>query len=587
MKVAKLLKKIASQDFSRIHLFKVKARKFLIDIHSARIVRLSEPSWNLLNDLANGKALKDFSAPEASAREVWEYIDAGNLFTHSIPYDSRLHPLPLVESAILNLTHACNLDCSYCFMKFPNVKARYGESKIRMDYKTAKASLDFLHKHSRPKMSVNFFGGEPLLEFNLLRRIIDYGDEKYPGWFQWNITTNGTLLDRSVQQFLDARKVSVIVSLDGSKPTHDRLRRYKSGQSTYDDILRNVLRMRGREAGLKVNVTYAGSTADLLKAYRNLRSHGIGTLRFEKATLPPGHPLAVGQDKRAVIRSAFDEIATRYLEELQQGKGVRIDNLCDIIYRANAGEPRRRSCDMGCGYLAVAADGRIYPCHKMIGDMRFAIGEVTGTLDLSHGEMIWNRPAETRETCASCWARTYCGGCCVADNFLHNCGNFFTPDAVSCEIARDTIEIGIWLHEELREKCQEALSRLLGWKYLSQKDKPIRNPAVQIVSSGPLILQIWDSQHELDSLAATIWAACDGIRTVETITNEIQTIYRNRNPRMIGEDVHGILTKLVAKGLAVTGGSFGSVLEQYTVYEHISRNRTLSMDFCPAGTPKG
>ncbi len=562
------VKKIAAQDFSRLHLFQVRNRKMCLDVNSARVIRLSGEAWRVLQalDAAAGcghlpeEAAGDSFSEEAVA-EIEERMEARSLFTDPIPYDPRLHPLPKVESAILNLTHICNLGCSYCFMEFPEVREHYGGSKSRMSMETAQAAVDFLHARSRRGATITFFGGEPLLEIELLKNTVIYGEAKYKGWFHWNVITNGTRLNEDARRFLDEYDVSVIVSLDGARQSHDKLRPYKGGKGSYDDIMGNLQHMQGREAGLKINVTFADPTADLLGAYDELRSQGLDAMRFEKAAMPSGSLLSLSPRKVDGVREALEEMAARYLEGLERGEQLRIDNFQDVVYRTNAGEPRRRGCDTGVGYLAIAADGTVYPCHKFIGNPRFAIGSVNGEFDASFGQAIWNRPVETRNVCSTCWARNHCGGYCVADNDMR-AGDFFTPDPVTCDLIRATIERGIWVHEELRERAPAALVRLLGWKYLTPDETPERNPDAAVVSREPLVLELWDSRHELNWLASEVWELCDGARSVDQIVAEVQTSCPGAGGGMVDDDVRDLLTKLVGKGLVRTQASAVAMSER-------------------------
>jgi uncharacterized protein len=550
-----LLYRIREQDYSRVHLFEIKSRRLCLDVNSARVARISDEAWEILRDFSNGTSVEQV-ASRVKARQVGEIvsrIDAGNLFTAPAPYERALDPAPRLSSAVLNLTHRCNLGCRYCFMRFPDVRERYGDSRLRMSAETAFRSLDFLHDCSDPGMSVNFFGGEPLLEFSLMKELVEYATKKYPDWFVFSITTNGTLLTREVADFLIEHNIGSIVSLDGHQAAHDLLRPYADGRGSYEDIVRNIRRVLQGTSSVKVNVTYAGPTADVLRAYGALREMGVRVLRFEKAGLPAGDSLTLEGGDVHDVAASVSGIAEQFLRDVMDGEDVEVDNFTDVIKRANLGEPRRRGCDLGVGYLAIASDGSVYPCHKMIGNQEFLLGSVYTSFDRSLWEDVWHRTADSRGTCDSCWAKWYCAGRCVADNHFRSGGDLFQPDPDSCEIIKATIENGLWLEEELRSGSPASLHKLLDWRYVGQGSSPRRNPEVRTVSSDPFTLELWSGRHQFNGLARTVWELCDGVNTAAAIVDRVRRRYPEVDARLIGDDVGYTLSAMVSRGLIVSG----------------------------------
>jgi uncharacterized protein len=547
-----LLHRIREQDYSRVHLFEIKSRRLCLDVNSARVARISDEAWEILHDFKIGASVAASRVGERAAGEIVSRIDAGNLFTAPVPYEAALDPAPRLSSAVLNLTHRCNLGCKYCFMRFPEVRERYGDSRLRMSAETGVRGIDFLHDHSDRGMSVNFFGGEPLLEFSLLKELVEYASKSYPDWFTFSITTNGTLLTREVADFLVEHDIGSIVSLDGHETAHDLLRPYADGRGSYNDIVRNLRHVLRGTSSVKVNVTYAGPTGDVLRAYRALREIGVRTLRFEKAGLPAGDSLTLEGAGLHDVTASVSAIAECFLQDVMDRQDVQVDNFTDVIRRVNLGEPRRRGCDVGVGYLAIASDGSVYPCHKMIGNQKFILGSVYTRFDRSFWEEVWHRTAESRGTCDSCWAKWYCAGRCVADNHFRSGGDLFEPDPDSCEIIKATIENGIWLEEVLRDESPASLHRLLDWRYVDPSFRPWRNPEARLAGRDPFTLELRSGRHQLNGLARTVWELCDGVNTAETIADRVRSRYPEADVRLVGDDVAYTLSTLVARGLIIS-----------------------------------
>lgn len=564
------IESIRQQDFERIHLFQRRGRKLCLDVNSARVVRVSDAAWDLLSTLSRGAAGSgdDRVHSQAAVDEVDARIAAGSFFTEPQAYDPSMDPLPVIDSAILNLTHRCNLGCAYCFMEFPEVKDHYGRSGTRMPWETAVASLAFLREHGRQGTTVTFFGGEPLLEFDLLRRIVEHAETAHAGWFRFNIISNGTLMSDEIRGFLDEHRVSMIVSLDGTRTAHNTHRPYKSGRGSYDDILKTVSALHDRPSGLKVNVTYTDSTADVQDSYEALRGMQVRTMRFEKAVVPPDDNLALAPDRVNRVGAAFGDMVAGLRDRLVAGDNVQVDNFTDILYRANAGQPRRRGCDVGVGYVAIAADGGVYPCHKFIGNLGFRAGDVWTGFDRAFGQQIWNRPVETRTACKTCWARHYCGGYCVADNHLRNSGDFFEPDPASCDIIRSTVEQGIWLHEELREQAPQALQRCLGWKHVEEGEALTRSPRARVVESArvrpeggqaadgeALTVDVGRATFRIGGVGRRVWALTAEPATMAGLCRAMVAEHPSVDRRLVEDDVRDIVTKFVTNGVLMTSAS--------------------------------
>ena len=429
-----------------------------------------------------------------------------------------------VISVLLNLTHNCNLACRYCIMSMPALRHGYQQRKVSMDQALVRQSIDYIRQVGLKGTNITFYGGEPLLCYDLLKYAVDYAEATYPDWFAYNVITNATLLEPRMADFFAEQGVRFLFSLDGAQAMNDRLRVFKTGDaSVHATAWRNIDSLLARYPSIeyKVNVTYFRSTLDLAAAFRFLLERGVPASRFERGLIPDESPLYVGADCLDRVKAEFTEIAELYLQHLLRGGSHRLDNLLNLIRKIVKATPRLRGCNMGIDYLTIAADGMVYPCHKLVGHKGFGMGHVASGTDNDRYRQIWRNNVLQRQGCVGCEDCFVCGGYCICDNHFHN-GDFFQPTIENCEIVRHNITLARRLLAELEQKDPMILKRLLGGDYWLDNEKPSRSQEAETVDEGRQIRQNrTGGVYELNPIAAWIFDLCDGQNTVTGIAAAI------------------------------------------------------------------
>ncbi len=511
----------------QVHLCGIFGRKMAFDLTSGRRVRISEAAWDLAQEVKTGArpfaALSD-EATKAAA-ELRILLEAG-LFSQEEADTAAEDFVPTgINSVLFNLTHNCNLACKYCIMDMPDLKEGYKNLAKTVDKDLVPRVVDFVRSVALPGTNFSFFGGEPLLAFDRLKETVEYAEARYPGWFHFNIITNGTLLRGEMCEFFKKHKVSFLFSIDGDQPENDSLRVYKGGQgSVFRDAWENIrgLKEAYPEVVYKVNVTYFRQTTDLLKAFRKFLALGIGNTRFERGLATKGSPYRVNLADLDQVKEAFSGMAREYRDHLLGGGRHLVDNFVTPMRKIAKQTPRLRGCNMGIDYLTIAADGSLYPCHKLVGHKDHRIGDVRTSMETAKYRGLWEKSVMKREPCKACWARFLCGGCCISDNF-HETGNFMAPVAENCELTKHLIGLSLWLFEELEEKDPVILKDLLYPDYLLETAVPVslRGPGTGNRVSNPRSGGV----YELNDLARKILDGCDGKNSVGAMARQLAGEY--------------------------------------------------------------
>lgn len=426
-------------------------------------------------------------------------------------------------SVLFNLTHQCNLACKYCIMAMPELKQGYQESQATMNVDLVRETVDYIYRAGLPGMNVTFYGGEPLLKFDLLQEAVEYAEQKYPGFFVYNVITNATLLTAKMAAFFQKHRVRFLFSVDGDKAANDRLRVFKnSDDSVYDRAWGNIQQLLGQlpELEYKVNVTYFRPTLDLERAFVSLLAQGVPETRFERGLAPANSPYFVRQEDVERIKEAFSAIAEQYLEHLIAGGSHVVDNFVVLLRKISRQTPRLRGCNMGIDYVTIAADGRVYPCHKLVGHEDFCMGDVRSGTNNERYREFWQHSVVQRDSCSACEVRFLCGGFCICDNYFHN-HDFFAPTRENCAIIKHNIKLALRLFTELEQRAPLALKRLLGADYLLETEVPVMSQFLQRPDERMVRQMETGGEYELNLTAVYILNQCDGKKTVGMIADNL------------------------------------------------------------------
>lgn len=379
--------------------------------------------------------------------ELERLITAECLFTEAERPTEDASQLVL-KSLCLNVAHECNFACRYCFA---NGGDYHGQGTL-MTHDVARAGIDFLvqQSSSRRNVEVDFFGGEPLMDWDVVVDAMDYARHSYPEkeW-RFTLTTNGSLLRDDMFPVLEAYDVSVVLSVDGGRKTHDANRVFKDGRGTLDVILeriRHFTRTRDDEGGYFVRGTYARNTLGFAQSVRDLHELGFKYISMEPVVLSTESALALQKSDLPAIRAQYEELISYFLHELRSGSGFDFFHFKLDLEAGPCLSKRIYGCGAGVEYMAVAPNGDIFPCHQFDGIEEFKMGNVLMSPVISRPDLVSEFAHANflfaKDECSACWARFYCSGGCLANNYLMN-ADILKPYELGCAIQKERIEAAL------------------------------------------------------------------------------------------------------------------------------------------------
>ncbi len=445
-------------DKSSVHLFSFNGEFFALDENTGSLLNLDEPSYYFLQKLIETQSFEKATLPTKEkfgdvASEVFDEIQLlikeRALFSPSPAYfESEL----TLKSMCLNVAHSCNFACKYCFAK----KGSYGGGDAIMSVEVAKKAIDYLYDNSpgREILEVDFFGGEPFLAFETVKDAVEYARKTYPNkkW-RFTITTNGSLLTTDEEQFLYDNDVSIVLSLDGGKETNDKYRVLKDGSGTFNliyDKIKKVTEHRAESGGYYVRGTYTHTTLEISKTALDLHNFGFKCISLEPVVIKEAG-IGIEESDLTKLRSEYERLAEKYVESQKKDSW----NFFHFNIDLEAGpcvQKRIHGCGAGVEYIAVSPDGSIYPCHQFDGIEKTKLGDISAGITnkelqerFRKANFLFNKPE-----CAICWARFYCSGGCLANNYTQN-GDIFNLYEIGCDIQKMRIEAALYVQYKLRE----------------------------------------------------------------------------------------------------------------------------------------
>ena len=351
-----------------------------------------------------------------------------------------------VKAICLHVAHTCNLNCSYCFA----AQGKYHGERAVMSLETGKRAIDFLIENSgsHKNLDIDFFGGEPLMNWEVVKQLVEYGreQEKLHGKnIRFTLTTNGVLLNDEVIDFCNKEMHNVVLSLDGRPEVHNRFRKDYSGAGSYEKILPNFLnflKKRGNKS-YYMRGTYTHYNTDFLNDILHMADLGFKELSMEPVVCDPSDPCALTAEDLPVLYDQYEKLAEEMIKRKKEGRGFTFYHyMIDLtggpcIYKRVAG------CGSGTEYLAVTPWGELYPCHQFVGDEKYSMGNIyDGVTNTSVREKFASCNAYTRPGCADCWAKLYCAGGCAA-NAYHATGDISGVYEYGCDLFKKRIECAL------------------------------------------------------------------------------------------------------------------------------------------------
>ena len=373
------------------------------------------------------------------------------LFTNDI-YENMAHEFKyrnnVIKALCLHVAHTCNLNCSYCFAS----QGKYQGDRALMSFEVGKQALDFLIAHSgnRRNLEVDFFGGEPLMNWEVVKQLVAYARTQEPIYnknFRFTLTTNGMLINDDVIEFANCEMHNVVLSLDGRKDVHDHFRKDYAGQGSYDRIVpkfQKLVASRGGK-GYYIRGTFTHNNIDFTNDIFHMADLGFTELSMEPVVCAPDDPYALTEEDLPILLEQYELLAKEMLRRKKEGKGFTFYHYMLDLSHGPCIYKRITGCGSGTEYMAVTPWGELFPCHQFVGDSAYSLGNVwDGITHPEVQEQFRKCNAYSRPECKDCWAKFYCSGGCAA-NAYHATGNILGTYEYGCKLFKKRIECAIML----------------------------------------------------------------------------------------------------------------------------------------------
>lgn len=461
-----MINKLMSSDqvleFNPIRILETEGEKTLYAVNTGSIFNVDEPTAKLLQ--AKGKSYSqlydDFKDvwTQDEFKELIEFLlekdilknDSKDLtkIENNTPSKGELN----IKSIVLFMIQECNLRCTYCYGE----GGEYSHKGI-INLDTAKKSVDFLFDNSKDKkIAMAFFGGEPLLNFGLIKDIVSYAkkkEEETGKSINFAITTNGTLLTDEITDFLIENKFTITISIDGCKELHDVNRFYANGKGTYDTVIKNTRRL-VENAAVSARATITNTNFDMVKNFYDLYKLG-----FKRVNMAPCTEM-LDDDSFAKYTKSFESLLGEYDKMLTEGKYKEVQALGEInkkIQKVDMGGTATRFCGSLSSGLAIDVNGNIYPCHRLVGKDEFLVGNVFEGMDEEkYANLDADMLVSSHDKCSDCWAANLCGGGCISDNYGKT-GSIKNPNERSCDYTKQTYEAIIKYYVQLSDEKRKMI----------------------------------------------------------------------------------------------------------------------------------
>ena len=462
-----------------IHQYKLGGYNVVLDVCSGAVHVVNDVAYDMIaqyetlpreeliaemNRRYVGTVVDGEPVSEADVIECYDQItqlkEAGELFTpdtfEPMAGELKARTSGVVKALCLHIAHTCNLNCSYCFAS----QGKYSGERGIMSLEVGKRALDFLIENSgeRHNLEVDFFGGEPLMNFDVVKELVAYArsiEKKYNKNFRFTLTTNGMLIDDEVIEFANRECVNVVLSLDGRKEIHDRFRVDYAGRGSFDTIVPKFQRLvearGGRDYYMRGTFTHANP--EFLEDIKVMLDLGFTELSMEPVVCAPGDPAELTAEDREIVKDQYEKLAELMLKRRREGRPFTFYHYMIDLKGGPCIYKRISGCGSGTEYMAVTPWGDLYPCHQFVGDEKYKLGNIfEGVKNTDAQKEFACCNVYAREKCRDCWARLYCSGGCAA-NAYHATGSVTGVYEPGCDLFKKRMECAIMLaiSQELEE----------------------------------------------------------------------------------------------------------------------------------------
>ena len=450
-----------------VHQYKLNGYNIVLDTASGSVHTVDEVAYDIIemykthskDEIVKFITEKYAHLPDVTPEEVLECIGdieelekQEKLFSEDkyeeLAYNYK-EKSDVIKAMCLHVAHTCNLNCSYCFAS----QGKYQGDRALMSFETGKRAFDFLIEKSgtRRNLEVDFFGGEPLMNWDVIKQLVEYArsvEKKHNKNFRFTLTTNGVLLDDEVMEYLNREMSNVVLSLDGRPEIHDHFRVDYNGKGSYEKILPKFKELVEKRGGKDYYMrgTFTHNNTDFTKDIFHMADLGFNELSMEPVVCPPDDPYALTEEDLPVLFEQYEILAKEMIRRKKAGNGFTFYHYMLDLKNGPCIYKRITGCGSGTEYMAVTPWGDLYPCHQFVGDEKYCLGNIwDGVKNTEVQDEFRKCNAYAREDCRDCWAKLYCSGGCAANSY-HSTGSISGIYEYGCKLFKKRIECAIMMN---------------------------------------------------------------------------------------------------------------------------------------------
>jgi uncharacterized protein len=449
-----------------VHQYKLNGYNIVIDTCSGSVHSVDEVAYDIIgmykskseDEICDFILEKYSNMPDVTREDILLCIgdikaleESGKLYSEDryekLAYDYKNNS-NVIKALCLHVAHTCNLNCSYCFAS----QGKYQGERAIMSFEVGKRAFDFLIENSgdRKNLEVDFFGGEPLMNWDVVKQLVAYArsiEKEHNKNFRFTLTTNGLLINDEVIDFLNKEMSNVVLSLDGRKEVHDLFRRDYAGNGSYDRIIPKFKRLVDARGGKNYYMrgTFTHNNVDFTEDILHMADLGFTELSMEPVVCAPSDPCALTEEDLPKLFEQYEILAKEMIKRKREGRPFTFYHYMLDLKNGPCIYKRITGCGSGTEYMAVTPWGELFPCHQFVGDPKYSLGNIwDGVKNTSCQDEFRSCNAYAREECRDCWAKLYCSGGCAA-NAYHATGNIGGIYKYGCELFKKRIECAIMM----------------------------------------------------------------------------------------------------------------------------------------------
>ena len=451
-----------------IHQYKSNGYNIVLDVESGAVHVVDDITYDVISLYEENSADEIISKLKSSYNEdeireciseVKELVEDGQLFTEDIyePFVEKFKEKrqTVVKALCLHIAHDCNLAGKYCFAE----EGEYHGRRALMSFEVGKKALDFLVANSgnRVNLEVDFFGGEPLMNWDVVKQLVAYGrslEKPNNKKFRFTLTTNGVLLNDEVMEFVNKEMSNVVLSLDGRKEVNDRMRPFRTGKGSYDLIVPKFQKLAEsrNQTNYYIRGTFTRNNLDFSEDVKHFADLGFKQMSIEPVVGPEEDPYSIREQDLPQIMEEYDKLALEYIDRYKKGNGFNFFHFMIDLTQGPCVYKRLSGCGSGTEYLAVTPWGDFYPCHQFVGNEDFLMGNVDeGIIKPEIVKEFGNCNVYSKEKCKNCFAKFYCSGGCAANSYNFH-GTINDAYDIGCEMQRKRVECSIMIKAALADE---------------------------------------------------------------------------------------------------------------------------------------